>query len=100
MKLASMFTPKMQGHFSVATQETGSVTVATQDTGLFVTATKTIGSAAVCHDTSGRTARDVVLDAMKKQFYKVYGRMYDEAQEGGSGLPTKEKYDQYVLTLQ
>ncbi len=32
---------------------------------------------------------------MKKQFYKVYGLLYDDAQEGGSDLPTKEKYDQY-----
>ena len=26
--------------------------------------------------------------------------MHDEAQKGGSGLPTKEKYDQYVEALQ
>jgi hypothetical protein len=47
-----------------------------------------------------RSVNDAVLEAMKNQFYKVYGPMYDEAHEGGSGLPTKKKYDQYVEALQ
>jgi hypothetical protein len=50
--------------------------------------------------TCKRNVRDAVVEAMKKQFYKVYGPMYDDAQEDGSGLPTKEKYDQYVDALQ
>lgn len=37
---------------------------------------------------------------MKKQFYKVYGLMYDDAQQGGSGVPMKVKYDLYVKALQ
>jgi hypothetical protein len=84
------------------TQEAGSLTETTPEKGVVTVAKGTTVSALLTNkdNSNKRSVRDAVLDAMKKQFYKVYGPMYDEAQEGGSGLPTKEKYDQYVEALQ
>jgi len=84
------------------TQEAGSPTETTPEKGVVTVAKGTTVSALLTNkdNSNKRSVRDAVLDAMKKQFYKVYGPMYDEAQEGGSGPPTKEKYDQYVEALQ
>ena len=49
--------------------------------------------------TSLKTAKDAVVDAMRSQFYKIYGPQYEQAVVGGSSLPTKAKYDQVVQSL-
>lgn len=74
----------------IFTQHVGSVTVATD---------MTVSSIVKLDKASYRTAWDSVLEVMNKQFYKVYGHKYNDAEEGGNGFPTKEKYDQYVETF-
>ncbi len=43
--------------------------------------------------------KTAVVDAMRLQFYKIYGPIYEKAVIGGSSLPTKVKYDQVVESL-
>jgi hypothetical protein len=35
-----------------------------------------------------KTAKDAVVDAMRLQFYKIYGPIYEKTVIGGSSLPT------------
>jgi hypothetical protein len=48
--------------------------------------------------TSLKTAREAVLDAIRSQFHKIYGPIYIKEVLGGCSLPTKEKYDQVVVS--
>jgi hypothetical protein len=70
----------------------------TQVTQLTVTSTATtnLSQSKICL----KTAKDAVVDAMRLQFYKIYGPIYEKAVIGGSSLPTKVKYDQVVESLQ
>ncbi len=70
----------------------------TQVTQLTVTSTATtnLSQSKICL----KTAKDAVVDAMRLQFYKIYGPIYKKAVIGGSSLPTKVKYDQVVESLQ
>jgi hypothetical protein len=46
-----------------------------------------------------KTAKDVMLEAMKAQFYKIIEPMHEEAKKNGIILINKEKYDQIVDAL-
>jgi hypothetical protein len=61
-----------------------------------------------CAPISGKTAKDAVLEAMKEQFYNVYGqsinkdilRTQDSASTSSSLVVTKDQYDKIVQALQ
>ncbi len=48
---------------------------------------------------SQKTAKDVMFEAIKTQFYKFFEPMHEEAKKNGTILINKEKHDQIVDAL-
>jgi hypothetical protein len=71
--------------------------------GISVSGSTAVGSGLFCQEVGKGaallSAKDVMLEAMKAQFYKVFGPMHQEVKNNGSKIINKEKYDQIVDAL-